>query len=130
MVSVIVSNLPEITAADQLRFAFSPVGRVIDAFIPASSRRGRGFCSGFVRFGNMETAVRAVKLMNGKRFAGRKLEVNVAKFGWARKDRREGTGGSVNKQSSCLSPKSKADLIPKWGNSSVLPSTIVDGRGN
>lgn len=28
-----------------------------------------------------------------------------------------------------MSAKSKADLIPKWGESSVLPSTIVDGRG-
>lgn len=63
LVAVFVSNLPEITAADQLRFAFSPVGSVIDAFIPASSGRGRGFCSGFVRFGDMEMAVRAVKLL-------------------------------------------------------------------
>jgi hypothetical protein len=82
LVSVFVNNLPELTVPDQLRLAFSSVGRVFDVFIPASSRRGRGFCFGFVRFGSMEIAVRAVNLMNGRSFAGRKLGVNVAKFGW------------------------------------------------
>ena len=46
LVSVFVSNLPELTVSDQLRLAFSSVGRVFNAFIPASSRKGRGFCLG------------------------------------------------------------------------------------
>lgn len=63
--SVFVNNLPEATGADQLRNAFSPMGKVYDAFIPASGRRRRGMCFGFVRFGEMETGRRQPKLWIG-----------------------------------------------------------------
>lgn len=33
----------------------------------------------------METAIKAVDVMNVKIFAGRKMEVKVAKFGWSEK---------------------------------------------
>ncbi|XXG74014.1 hypothetical protein AAC387_Pa07g2840 [Persea americana] len=49
LISVFVSNLPENTAVDWLRSVFSPYGYIYDAFIPAKSRRGKGFCFGFVR---------------------------------------------------------------------------------
>ena len=90
LVSMFVSNLPELIVSDQLRLAFSSVGRVFDAFIPASSRKGRGFCFGFVRFGNLGSPLKAVGMMNGRSFVGRILEVNIARFGWSQRDRRDG----------------------------------------
>lgn len=40
LISVFVDNLPESTTAEQLRNAFLYFGRIADAFIPASGRRG------------------------------------------------------------------------------------------
>lgn len=129
LVSVFVSNLPELTVADQLRLAFSSVGRVFDVFIPASSRRGRGFCFGFVRFGSMETAARAVNLMNGRSFAGRMLEVNVAKFGWSQRGRREGVWGNENKRIWGTSTDSRRVQLPKEGKAPVFSNAPVHGSG-
>lgn len=130
LVSVFVSNLPELTVADQLRLAFSSVGRVFDVFIPASSRRGRGFCFRFVRFGSMETAVRAVNLMNGRSFAGRGLEVNVAKFGWSQRGRREGVWGNENnKRISGISTDFKRVQVHKEGKVPVYSNAPVLGSG-
>lgn len=129
LVSVFVNNLPELTVPDQLRLAFSSVGRVFDVFIPASSRRGRGFCFGFVRFGNMEIAVRAVNLMNGRSFAGRKLGVNVAKFGWSQRGRREGLWGYENKRTSGISTDFKRVQVHKEGKVPVYSNDPVLGSG-
>lgn len=82
-VIVFINNLPEPTLADHLRHAFVPVGKVFDAYIPPSSCRGNGACFGFVRFGDMKTAIKAVELMDGYIFAGRRLAVNVARYGWS-----------------------------------------------
>lgn len=109
--SVFVNNLPEVTFAEQLRIAFSSVGRVFDAFIPASGRRGRGFCFDFVCFADMGTALRAVKMLDGASFAGRVLEVNVAKFGWSQRQR-ERDVGEDKKRVAELSPIDKMDLLP------------------
>ena len=79
--TVFVNNLPEVTRVNQLRNAFSSMGKVFDAFIANSSRRGRGVYFGFVRFADMGTAVKAVEKMNGMIFVGRKMEVMVARFG-------------------------------------------------
>lgn len=50
--------------ACHLRYVISSVGMVFDAFIPASSGRGRATCFGFVRLGHMEAAMKGVKMMN------------------------------------------------------------------
>ena len=84
---VFVNNIPEATGVDQLRNAFSPMGKVFYAFIPVSSRRGKGVCFGFVRFGEMGTPIKAVDRMDVKLFADRKLKVNVARFGWCKRVR-------------------------------------------
>ena len=85
LISVFVSNLPENTTVDWLRSVFSPYGYIYDAFIPAKSRRGKGFCFGFVRFSDRETATRAVQSMNGRSVGGRSLLVKVASFGWSQR---------------------------------------------
>lgn len=46
-----VDNLPEVTSIDWLRAEFSSLGKVWDAFILASSRKGRGKCFGFASLG-------------------------------------------------------------------------------
>lgn len=43
-----VDNMPEDTQVKWLMWAFSRFGKAVDAFIPASSRRGRHKCFGFV----------------------------------------------------------------------------------
>ena len=50
LVSVYVENLPESMTTKRLRSLFSSFGQVMDVFIPASIREGRGRCFGFVRF--------------------------------------------------------------------------------
>eukprot|EP00268_Persea_americana_P005521 TRINITY_DN11860_c0_g1_i8.p1 TRINITY_DN11860_c0_g1~~TRINITY_DN11860_c0_g1_i8.p1 ORF type:complete len:265 (+),score=50.75 TRINITY_DN11860_c0_g1_i8:689-1483(+) len=85
LISVVVSNLPENTAVGWLRSVFSPYGYIYDAFIPAKSRRGKGFCFGFVRFSDRETATRAVQSMNGRSVGGRSLLVKVASLGWSQR---------------------------------------------
>lgn len=87
LVSIFVNNLLEVAIVDQLRLAFTFVGRVYDAFILASGKQGRGVCFSFVRFGGMETALKAVNMMNGRTFAGRQLEVNMAILDWSQKDK-------------------------------------------
>lgn len=54
----------------------------MNAFITASSSRGRGFCFGFVRFKDNKITIKAAELMTGGSFGGRRLVVNLAKFGW------------------------------------------------
>lgn len=40
LITVFVDNMPVVTQAKWLMWAFSRFGKVVDAFIPASSRRG------------------------------------------------------------------------------------------
>lgn len=114
LVTVFVNNLPEVTVAEQLKIAFSPMGKVFDAFIPASSGRGRGVFFGFVRFREMETAIKAVDATNGKIFAGRKMEIKVAKFGWSER-LRGGLSGEKARRGATVDPQSKVtvSVLPK-----------------
>lgn len=73
--------MPEHIVVGWLWRTFSSFGKVYDAFIPASSRKGRGFCFGFVRFGDMETAKKIVVNTNNCDTGGRNLVVKVATFG-------------------------------------------------
>lgn len=128
LVSVFVNNLPELTVADQLRLAFSPAGKVYDAFIPASSRRGRGCCFGFVGFENLGTATKAVTMMNGKRFAGRLLEVNVARFGWSQRDRRVGAWEKGTESAAGALQKAKKAYSHRISKEPVLSKVPVECR--
>lgn len=48
-----------------------------------------------MHFSGQEMAIKAVKMMNGSVFAGKKLEINMAKYGWYQKNRRN-NGYRVN----------------------------------
>lgn len=89
LISVFVDNIPESTSAEQLRSVLSPFGRVVDSFIPASGRRGKGKCFGFVRFWERRASLLAMDSMNGSLLGGRRMVVNIAKYGWANKERAE-----------------------------------------
>ena len=54
---------------------------MVGVFIPASSRRGRGRCFGFVRFQGRNLAMKAVDAMDGYNLGGRRMAVNIAKYG-------------------------------------------------
>lgn len=59
-----VDNMPEDTQVKWLMWAFSRFGKVVDAFIPASSRRGRHKCFGIVPFRYRFIAEKAIDVMN------------------------------------------------------------------
>ena len=81
LISVFMSNLPKNMVVDWLQASFSQFGKIFYASIPSSSRRGKGFCFGFVRFGDRNSANRAVECMNGK-FFWRKKAVREGGYFW------------------------------------------------
>lgn len=85
------NTLPESTQVDQLRFLFSSFGVVLDVLIPASSRRGRGRCFGFLTFKERSISFKAVDAMDGYSLGGRRMTDNIAKYGMSdiNKKRRE-----------------------------------------
>lgn len=85
LVSVFVDNMLESTSTKWLRVVFSWFGKVMDAFIPLSSKRGKGWCFGFVRFREYSLALKAVKAMNGCSLGGRRLTVKIASFRWLKR---------------------------------------------
>lgn len=48
LISIFMDSLPETVSMDRLRSVFSSFGRVANVFIPASGRRWKGRCFGFV----------------------------------------------------------------------------------
>lgn len=85
LISVFVDNLQESTSIGTLRNVFSSFGRFGDSFIPVSGCRGKGKCFGFVRYWESTAASHAVDSMNGSFIGGRRIVVNIAKYGWANK---------------------------------------------
>lgn len=84
LISVFVNNPPEDIGVAWLWKSFSSFRKVVGAFIPASSRRGRSFCFVFVRFEDRRNAVRAIPALNGSFCGGWELVVKIASFGWSR----------------------------------------------
>lgn len=82
LITVFVDYLLESTTADQLRSAFSPFRMVVDSFILDYGRKGQGRCFGFVQFREREEAMCAVKSLDGSYLGGRRIAVNIAKYGW------------------------------------------------
>ena len=103
LVSVFVVNMPESTSAEWLRAVFSWFGKVIDAFIPLSSRRGKVWCFGFVRLREYSLPLKAVKAMNGCSLGGRRLTIKIASFGWLK--RRPSTRTHLSEEKTfCVNP--------------------------
>ncbi len=96
-----IGNLPFSSSSQDLRAHFEPHGNVIDAKVMTDRDTGqtRGF--GFVEMDD-EGGQRAIDMLDGTEFGGRRLTVNVAKAREARsaaprwdndKDRSGGRGG-------------------------------------
>lgn len=69
--TVFVNNLPEFALVYWLREMCSWFGKVVDAFIPESSRRGTGKCFGFVQFREERLAVKCIEALCGSNVDGR-----------------------------------------------------------
>lgn len=91
-ISVFVNCIPVFTRVKWLRSAFSQFGKVVDAFIPNSSRIGRNGCYGFMRFRERRIALHAIEAMNGSSLCGKRVSVKLASYGWLQRRPREGRG--------------------------------------
>ncbi len=74
-----VGGLPYSTTDEELRDAFAQSGSVESAQIIKDKMTGRSKGFGFVEMSSDEEAEKAIELMNGKDFGGRKLTVNEAR---------------------------------------------------
>lgn len=86
-----VGGLPYSTTDAEMKEAFSVAGNVVSATILMDKMTGRSRGFGFVEMSTDEEADKAIELLNGKDFGGRKLTVNEARPMEARAPR---TGGS------------------------------------
>lgn len=73
-----VKNIPENIDDSTLHRLFAPYGTVISSFVmvDAATRQSRGF--GFVKFANVDMAMKAIQAMNGQQFGDRQLVVKFA----------------------------------------------------
>jgi len=86
-----VGGLPYSTQEDALKELFAQAGSVTSAVIIMDKMSGRSKGFGFVEMSSDEEAQKAVSMLNGQEFEGRKLTVNEARPMEARPPR---TGGS------------------------------------
>ena len=88
-----VGGLPYSTQEDALRELFAQAGSVTSATIIMDKMSGRSKGFGFVEMSTDEEAQKAVSMLNGQEFEGRKLTVNEARPMEARPPRTGGNGG-------------------------------------
>ena len=88
-----VGGLPYSTQEDALRELFAQAGGVTSATIIMDKMSGRSKGFGFVEMSTEEEAQKAVSMLNGQEFEGRKLTVNEARPMEARPPRTGGAGG-------------------------------------
>jgi RNA recognition motif-containing protein len=74
-----VGGLPYATTDDQLKDAFAQAGTVVSAQIVIDRMSGRSKGFGFVEMSTDEEAAKAIEMLNGTDFGGRKLAVNEAR---------------------------------------------------
>jgi len=79
MTSVYVGNIPYSVTEDQLKDIFSQVGPVVSFKIVYDRETGRPKGFGFCEFHDQESAVIAMRNLNGYEIAGRALRVDNAK---------------------------------------------------
>ena len=91
-----VGGLPYSTQEDALKELFAQAGSVTSAVIIMDKMSGRSKGFGFVEMSSDEEAQKAVSMMNGQEFEGRKLTVNEARPMEARPPRTGGFGGGSN----------------------------------
>ena len=90
-----VGGLPYSTTDTELKDAFAQAGAVVSAVVIVDKMSGRSKGFGFVEMSSDEEAQKAIGMMNGKDFGGRKLTVNEARpmEERPRRDFRGGNGG-------------------------------------
>ena len=88
-----VGGLPYSTQEDALKELFAQAGSVTSAVIIMDKMSGRSKGFGFVEMSTDEEAQKAVSMLNGQEFEGRKLTVNEARPMEARPPRTGGFGG-------------------------------------
>lgn len=93
-----VGGLSYNTTQDGLKDYFSQAGSVASATIVIDRMSGRSKGFGFVEMSSDEEADKAIEMLNGKEFEGRKLTVNEARPMEDRPPRRSGgSGGGFNR---------------------------------
>merc|ERR1719481_291672 len=92
MVSLKVDGLSHRTSIDDLESLFEKYGRIGDVYIPKDYRtkESRGF--GFVRFYSKNDAEDAIDALDGRKYDGRELSVQYARYDRP-DDRRDRRGG-------------------------------------
>lgn len=88
-----VGGLPYSTQEDALKEIFAQAGNVTSAVIIMDKMSGRSKGFGFVEMATDEEAQKAVSMLNGQEFEGRKLTVNEARPMETRPPRTGGSGG-------------------------------------
>lgn len=79
MSSVYVGNIPYSVGEDQLKDIFSQIGPVVSFKIIYDRETGRPKGFGFCEFQDQESAMSAMRNLNGYEIAGRTLRVDNAK---------------------------------------------------
>ena len=74
-----VGNLDYDINDGQLTELFSQAGSVANATVISDRQSGRSKGFGFVEMGNDQEAQKAIEMLNGKDFQGRKMIVNEAR---------------------------------------------------
>ncbi|XP_023342635.1 serine/arginine-rich splicing factor 2 [Eurytemora carolleeae] len=93
MVSLKVDGLSHRTNLEDLESLFDKYGKVGDVYIPKDYRtkENRGF--GFVRYFNKDDAEDAIDALDGRKFDGRELSVQYARYDRPDRDYGGGRGG-------------------------------------
>jgi len=101
MISLKVDNLPYRATADSLNEVFSKYGEIGDVYIPRDyeTAESRGFA--FVRFYDVRDAEDAMLALNGRKFEGRPLRIQFARYG------RPGSPEDRSRSRSCSVPGCK-----------------------
>jgi len=97
MVSLKVDGLSHRSTIEDLESLFEKYGRIGDVYIPKDYRtkESRGF--GFVRFYSKNDAEDAIDALDGRKYDGRELSVQYARYD--RPDERRGGGGRGGRDS-------------------------------
>ena len=116
-----VKNLPESVDDTTLHRLFAPYGTVISSFVmvDGATRHSRGF--GFVKFANVDMAMKAIQAMHNRQLADRQLVVKFANSdAIPRSDQGSGGTPSDNIFVKCLPPEYIEDnlraLFSQYGN--------------
>jgi len=101
MISLKVDNLPYRATADSLNEVFAKYGEIGDVYIPRDyeTAESRGFA--FVRFYDVRDAEDAMMALNGRKFDGRPLRIQFARYG------RVGSPSDRSRSRSCSVPGCK-----------------------